>query len=708
MDSWPGRPYPHGATWDGEGTNFSLFSENAESVQLCLFDEAGQETCIQVEERTAFNWHCYLPGVGPGQRYGYRVLGPYAPRQGHRFNPHKLLLDPYAKAITGEVEWHAANVLPYVPDTEPVEDADLEPDDEDDAEAMPKAVVIDPAFDWEGDRRLETPWPDTVIYEVHVKGFTMRHPDVRDDLRGTYAGLASEPAIAHLQSLGVTAVELLPIHQIVPEAVVVDRGLTNYWGYSSIGYLAPHGPYAATGDRGEQVREFKGMVKALHRAGIEVILDVVYNHTAEGNHLGPTLAFRGIDNASYYRLMPDDPRFYMDFTGTGNSLNPVHPNVLRLIMDSLRYFVVDCHVDGFRFDLASALARELYDVDRLSAFFDIIHQDPILSQVKLIAEPWDVGPGGYQVGNFPILWSEWNGIYRDTMRDFWRGQGGIADFAQRFTGSSDLYASDGRRPFASINFVTAHDGFTLADLVSYNEKHNEANGEGNRDGTDDNRSWNCGVEGPTDDPEVNALRARQQRNFLTTLFLSQGVPMLLGGDELGRTQQGNNNAFCQDNEISWFDWDLDDGQRALLEFTRSLIAFRAKHPTVRRRAFLTGGTLRGSGLPDVWWFRPDGRKMTQRDWGRGEAKTIGVFLNGAEIPTHSLRGEDVDDDSFMLLFNGHHEPITFSLPTRRFGLRWTVVLSTADGRFGDSGETVAPRAPIDVGARSIVILRRAG
>jgi isoamylase len=708
MDSWPGRPYPHGATWDGEGTNFSLFSENAESVQLCLFDEAGQETCIQVEERTAFNWHCYLPGVGPGQRYGYRVLGPYAPRQGHRFNPHKLLLDPYAKAITGEVEWHAANVLPYVPDTEPVEDADLEPDDEDDAEAMPKAVVIDPAFDWEGDRRLETPWPDTVIYEVHVKGFTMRHPDVRDDLRGTYAGLASEPAIAHLQSLGVTAVELLPIHQIVPEAVVVDRGLTNYWGYSSIGYLAPHGPYAATGDRGEQVREFKGMVKALHRAGIEVILDVVYNHTAEGNHLGPTLAFRGIDNASYYRLMPDDPRFYMDFTGTGNSLNPVHPNVLRLIMDSLRYFVVDCHVDGFRFDLASALARELYDVDRLSAFFDIIHQDPILSQVKLIAEPWDVGPGGYQVGNFPILWSEWNGIYRDTMRDFWRGQGGIADFAQRFTGSSDLYASDGRRPFASINFVTAHDGFTLADLVSYNEKHNEANGEGNRDGTDDNRSWNCGVEGPTDDPEVNALRARQQRNFLTTLFLSQGVPMLLGGDELGRTQQGNNNAFCQDNEISWFDWDLDDGQRALLEFTRSLIAFRAKHPTVRRRAFLTGGTLRGSGLPDVWWFRPDGRKMTQRDWGRGEAKTIGVFLNGAEIPTHSLRGEDVDDDSFMLLFNGHHEPITFSLPTRRFGLRWTVVLSTADGRFGDGGETVAPRAPIDVGARSIVILRRAG
>ena len=450
------------------------------------------------------------------------------------------------------------------------------------------------------------------------------------------------------------------------------------------------------------------MVKALHRAGIEVILDVVYNHTAEGNHLGPILAFRGIDNVSYYRLVPDDRRFYMDFTGTGNSLNPLHPNVLRLIMDSLRYFVVDCHVDGFRFDLASALARELYDVDRLSAFFDIIHQDPILSQVKLIAEPWDVGPGGYQVGNFPILWSEWNGIYRDTMRDFWRGQGSIGDFGQRFTGSSDLYASDGRRPFASINFITAHDGFTLADLVSYNEKHNEANGEGSRDGTDDNRSWNCGAEGPTAETEVNALRAQQQRNFLTTLFLSQGVPMLLGGDELGRTQRGNNNAFCQDNEISWFDWELDEGRRALLEFTRSLIAFRATHPTFRRRAFLTGGTPRGSGLPDVWWFRSDGRKMTQRDWGRGEAKTIGVFLNGEEIPTHSPRGEDVRDDSFMLLFNGHHEPITFSLPTRRFGLRWTVVLSTADGRLGDGGQTVAPREPIEVEARSIVVLRRVG
>src|SRR6202521_2760265 len=543
-----------GASWDGRGTNFALFSANAEKVELCLFDGQGRRELERVElpERTEDVWHGYLNDVGPGQCYGYRVHGPYAPEHGHRFNPHKLVLDPYAKAVMGTVDWRAADVLPYVPGTE---QADLVPDDADDANAMPKAVVIDPPFDWEGDTRLETPWPDTVIYEVHVKGFTMRHPDVRDDLRGTYAGLASEGSLAHLQSLGVTAVELLPIHQIVPESFLVDRGLTNYWGYSSIGYLAPHGPYAATGDRGEQLREFKGMVKALHRAGIEVILDVVYNHTAEGNHLGPILAFKGIDNSAYYRLMPDEARHYMDFTGTGNSLNPANPSVLRLIMDSLRYFVVDWHVDGFRFDLASALAREFYDVDRLSAFFDIIHQDPILSQVKLIAEPWDVGPGGYQVGNFPILWSEWNGIYRDTMRDFWRGQGGIADFAQRFTGSSDLYASDGRRPFASINFITAHDGFTLTDLVSYNEKHNEANGEGNRDGTNDNRSWNCGVEGPTDDPEITVLRERQKRNFLTTLFLSQGVPMLVGGDELGRTQEGNNNAWCQDNELSWFDWE---------------------------------------------------------------------------------------------------------------------------------------------------------
>jgi isoamylase len=704
VHAWPGKPYPLGPTWDGQGTNFSLFSENAERVQLCLFDDSGgNETRVELYERTAFNWHCYLPGIGPGQCYGYRVHGPYAPEHGHRFNPSKLLLDPHAKAITGSVDWNAANVFPYATS----EEGDLRPDDQDDASAMPKCVVIDPFFDWEGDRHLETPWSDTIIYEVHVKGFTIRHPDVREDLRGTYAGLASEPAISHLKSLGVTAVELLPVHQIIPESFLVERELTNYWGYSSIGYFAPHCDYAATGSRGEQVREFKGMVKALHQAGIEVILDVVYNHTAEGNHLGPMLAFRGIDNRSYYRLMPDDLRHYMDFTGTGNSLNPGHPNVLALIMDSLRYFVVDCHVDGFRFDLASALAREFYDVDRLSAFFDIIHQDPVLSQVKLIAEPWDVGPGGYQVGNFPILWSEWNGIYRDTMRDFWRGQANVAAFASRFTGSSDLYASDGRRPFASINFITAHDGFTLADLVTYNEKHNEANRNPNGDGSDDNRSWNCGVEGPTDEPDVNALREQQQRNFLTTLFVSQGVPMLLGGDELGRTQRGNNNGWCQDNELSWFDWELDEERQRLLELARELIAFRRRHPTFRRRTFLTGGSPRGSGLPDVLWLRPDGRKMTLRDWGRDDARTIGVFLNGDEIPASGVHGEEVTDETFLLLFNAHHETVTFRLPTRRFGARWKLELSTAEARFAEDVWSVGAREEVDVEARSILVLRRA-
>jgi isoamylase len=703
MEAWPGRPFPLGPTWDGTGTNFSIFSENAQAVQLCLFDDDGRETRIEMQERTALNWHCYVEGVGPGQRYGYRVQGPYDPMRGHRFNPSKLLLDPYAKAIDGTVDWSAANVLPYVPGGD---DADLEPDDEDDVEAIPKCVVIDPAFDWEDDARLDTPWHETVIYEVHVKGFTMRNPQVREDLRGTYAGLASEPALEYLRSLGVTAVELLPIHHIVPESFLVERKLTNYWGYSSIGYLAPHALYAATGRRGEQVREFKGMVKALHRAGIEVILDVVYNHTAEGNHLGPLLAFKGVDNASYYRLVPEDPRYYMDFTGTGNSLNPVQPSVLRLIMDSLRYFVLDCHVDGFRFDLASALAREFYDVDRLSAFFDTIQQDPVLSQVKLIAEPWDVGPGGYQVGNFPILWTEWNGLYRDEVRDWWRGQGRVAEFATRFTGSSDLYQSDGRRPFASINFVTAHDGFTLADLVSYNEKHNEANLEGNRDGTDDNRSWNCGVEGPTDDPAVNELRERQQRNFLTTLLLSQGVPMVLGGDELSRSQGGNNNAWCQDNEISWYDWELSEGGERLLEFARRLIAFRRAHPVFRRRSFFTGSDPRGSGLPDVWWFRPDGRKMTQRDWQRGDARTIGVFLNGDEIPTVSPRGEEVVDESFLLLFNAHFEPITFKLPVRRFGARWKLELSTAEPELEEGEFSFAAREEVVVGARSVVVLRR--
>jgi glycogen operon protein len=701
---WPGVPFPLGATWDGEGTNFSLFSENARSVELCLFDEDGEEERVAVEQVTAHNWHCYLPGVGPGTRYGFRVHGPYRPDVGHRFNPHKLLLDPYAKAIDGGVRWEAANVLPYIPDG--TDTADLEPDDEDDAEAMPRCIVVDEGFDWEGDRPPRTPWRDTVIYETHVRGFTMRHPGVRDDLRGTYAGLASEPALEYLQDLGVTAVELLPIHHIIDESFLHDRGLTNYWGYSSIGYLAPHAGYAATGRTGDQVREFKGMVKALHRAGIEVILDVVYNHTAEGNHLGPMLSFRGVDNRSYYRLMPDDQRYYMDFTGTGNSLNVVNPSVLRLIMDSLRYWVIECHVDGFRFDLASALARELYDVDRLSAFFDVIHQDPVLSQVKLIAEPWDVGPGGYQVGNFPVLWSEWNGIYRDVVRDFWRAAAPAAEFASRFTGSADLYADEGRRAFASINFITAHDGFTLRDLVSYNDKHNEANLEANRDGTDDNRSWNCGAEGETDDPGIVELRARQQRNFLTTLFLSLGTPMLLGGDELSRTQGGNNNAWCQDNEISWYGWELDEDQCAQLEFTRRLIALRRAHPVFRRAAFLVGQEQEGSGLPDVWWFRTDGRRMTQRDWQFHDAHTLGVFLNGEEIPERSERGEPVDDDSFLLLFNAHYDPVTFTLPARRFGSTWTHELCTARPDLQDGQDELAARSEVHLEARSLKVLRR--
>ncbi|HEY2162333.1 MAG TPA: glycogen debranching protein GlgX, partial [Solirubrobacteraceae bacterium] len=623
---WPGQPFPLGATWDGEGTNFSIFSEHGEGAELCLYDEEGNEARIELAECTALNYHCYLPGVGPGQRYGFRVRGPYAPLEGHRFNPDKLLIDPYAKAIEGQVDWsQGGTVLPYVPNGD--EDADLEPDDEDDDAMIPKSVVIDSGFDWEDDRPPRIPWADTIIYETHVKGFTSRHPEVREDLRGTYAGLASEPALAYLKSLGVTAVELLPVHHIENESFLVDRGLSNYWGYSTIGYLAPHSEYAATGRCGEQVREFKGMVKALHRAGIEVILDVVYNHTAEGNHLGPMLSFKGADNRAYYRLMPDDERHYMDFTGTGNSLNPVHPSVLRLIMDSLRYWVVECHVDGFRFDLASALAREFYDVDRLSAFFDVIHQDPVLSQAKLIAEPWDVGPGGYQVGNFPVLWSEWNGVYRDTMRDFWRACASVGDFASRLSGSADLYESDGRDPFASINFITAHDGFTLRDLVSYEHKHNEANLEDNRDGTDDNRSWNCGVEGDTDDDEIRELRARQQRNFLTTLLVSQGTPMLLGGDERGRTQSGNNNGWCQDSEISWYRWDDDPQAEVLRDFTRRLIRLRREHCTFRRETFLRGREVNGSALPDVWWFRTDGRKMTSRDWQHGEA-VLGMFLNG--------------------------------------------------------------------------------
>ena len=700
---WPGRPFPLGAEWDGEGVNFSLFSENAVRVELCLFNHAGdEEERIEVTERTAFNWHCYLPGVGPGQHYAYRVHGPYRPEEGLRFNPAKVLIDPYAKSIDGPIRWGEGNVLPYVPDG--TSEGDLEPDDEDDSLAVPKSVVIDPYFDWEDDQPPRTPLQDTVIYEVHVKGFTRLYERIPEEFRGTYAGLASDEAIEYLTTLGITAVELLPIHQIADESFLVEKGLTNYWGYSSIGYLAPHSEYAATGKHGDEVREFKGMVKALHRAGIEVILDVVYNHTAEGNHLGPMLSFKGVDNTTYYRLMPEDPRFYMDFTGTGNSLNPVHPSVLRLIMDSLRYWVVECHVDGFRFDLASTLARELYEVDRLSAFFDTIHQDPVLSQVKLIAEPWDVGPGGYQVGNFPVLWSEWNGIYRDTMRDWWRGEVTAGEFAERLTGSSDLYEDDGRHPFASINFITAHDGFTMRDLVTYNQKHNEANLEDNKDGTDDNRSWNCGVEGESDDYETNLVREKQHCNFLVTLLLSQGTPMLLGGDEFARTQLGNNNAWCQDNEISWFNWNWDERGQRIYQFTQRLLVLRREHPVFRRRQFLAGGASDGSGLPDVWWFRADGRRMTKRDWN--EMRTVGMFLNGQEIAAPGPHGERIVDDSFLLLFNAHHEDVSFMLPTRRFGATWELVLTTADP-LTPEGLLVAPaRTEVPVIARSVMLLKR--
>jgi isoamylase len=703
-EAWPGQPFPLGAVWDGNGTNFSIFSENAQGVELCLFDEEGNETRVDVQAKRAHNWHCYVPGVGPGQRYGYRVRGEYAPEEGHRFNPDKLLIDPYAKAIEGLVSWaNDANILPYVPGEG--DDADLERDDEDDSSVVPKSIVIDESFDWEGDRPPNTPLADTIIYETHVRGFTMTHPDVRAELRGTYAGLASEPALEYLKDLGITAVELLPVHHICDESFLHEKGLTNYWGYSTIGYLAPHSEYAVTGRRGEQVREFKGMVKALHSAGIEVILDVVYNHTAEGNHLGPMLSFKGVDNASYYRLVPDNPHHYVDFTGTGNSLNPVNPAVLRMIMDSLRYFVTECRVDGFRFDLASALARELYDVDRLSAFFDTIHQDPVLSQVKLIAEPWDVGPGGYQVGNFPILWSEWNGVYRDQMRDFWRTHAPIGQLAVRLSGSADLYEEDGREPFASINFITAHDGFTLRDLVSYNDKHNEANGEDNRDGTDDNRSWNCGTEGDTDDPEIQELRLRQQRNFLTTLLVSQGTPMLLGGDELNRTQGGNNNGWCQDSEISWYDWNQDAERDRMHAFVRRLIRLRREHCTFRRETFLRGRELDDMPLPDVWWFRADGRKMTPRDWEHGEA-VLGMFLNGETIMSRGPRGETIDDDSFVVLFNAHFEDRQFRLPRQNMGRRWELELSTSEPDAVSGSAAFAARELVDVMAHSITILKR--
>jgi isoamylase len=702
MKTLPGKPYPLGATWDGAGVNFALASENASGVELCLFggDDGNQrQACIPVPEQTGFVWHVYLPGIRPGQRYGYRVHGPYEPANGHRFNPAKLMLDPYAKAIDRTINWNDA-LFGY---TIGSEKQDLQRDERDSAAFAPKCVVTEPWFEWDGDRRLSIPWEDTVIYELHTKGMTKLHPALPEELRGTYTGLVHPAVIAHLKRLGITAVELMPVHHFVAERSLVEKKLTNYWGYNSIGFFAPDVRYCSSGTRGQQVSEFKSMVKEFHRAGIEVILDVVYNHTAEGNQLGPTLSFRGIDNAVYYRLT-DDHRYYIDYTGCGNSLNMRHPRTLQLIMDSLRYWISDMHVDGFRFDLAATLARELHEVDRLSAFFDIIQQDPIISRVKLIAEPWDVGEGGYQVGNFPPLWSEWNGKYRDCVRDYWRGADQtLNEFAARLTGSSDLYAWSGRRPHASINFVTAHDGFTLHDLVSYNSKHNEANGEENRDGENNNRAWNCDAEGETDNAEVNALRARQQRNFIATLMFSQGVPMLLGGDEMGRTQRGNNNAYCQDNEISWIHWDQAD--RDLIEFTRTAIELRKHHCNFRRRRFFQGRPIRGNEVGDIGWFKPDGNPMSDDDWNSGFAKSIGVYLNGDAIPGVDERGEPFKDNSFYLLFNAHHEAIDFILPDGAWGKRFEKVFDTMRR---ESGRPRALRSgsKLHVEARSVAVLRR--
>jgi isoamylase len=694
---WPGQPYPLGATFDGAGTNFAVFSEVAERVELCLFDEAGNERKVDLPETDAFVWHGYLPGAQPGQRYGFRVHGPDDPSNGHRCNPSKLLLDPYAKAVDGDMDWDEACFGYKFDDPEAFNDADSAPH-------VFKSVVINPFFDWADDRHPRTPYNETVIYEAHVKGLTMTHPDVPEELRGTYAGLGHATTIAHLTKLGVTAIELMPVHQFVQDHHLQERGLSNYWGYNTIGFLAPHNAYAATGTTGQQVSEFKGMVRAMHAAGIEVILDVVYNHTAEGNQMGPTLSFRGIDNANYYRLVDDDKAHYYDTTGTGNSLLMRSPHVLQMIMDSLRYWVTEMHVDGFRFDLAATLARQFHEVDRLSAFFDLVQQDPIVSQVKLIAEPWDIGDGGYQVGNFPPLWSEWNGKYRDTVRDFWRGEPStIPEFASRFTGSSDLYAFSGRRPYASINFVTAHDGFTLNDLVSYNEKHNEANGEDNNDGESHNRSWNCGAEGDTDDLDILTVREQQKRNFLTTLILSQGVPMILHGDELGRSQGGNNNAYCQDNEVSWIDWGDARDNDVTLQFTAALVQLRHDHPVFRRRRFFTGA--RGSELHDLAWFDTSGELMDDKDWDASFARTLAVFLNGDAIPEPDAAGMAVHDDSFLVLFNAHSEELDFTLPDSQWGESWEVTLDTAQPLMGERLSGKASQ-PFTVEARSTVVLRR--
>lgn len=693
-----GSPYPLGATYDGEGVNFALFSENAEAVELYLYDSSNQQEIekFKITEKTHQVWHIYVSGIKPGQLYGYRVHGPYDPAQGHRFNPHKLLIDPYAKAISGVVQWNDA-LFAYN-----IGEDDLSLDTTDSAPFVPKSVVIDGHFDWGDDHPPRIPMHQSVIYETHVKGFTATHPEIPEEIRGTYAALAHPVTINYLKELGITAIELLPIHHFITDRHLQDKGLTNYWGYNSVGFFAPDVRYSASGTHGEQVVEFKEMVKALHSAGIEVILDVVYNHTGEGNEMGPTLSFRGIDNASYYRLA-EDPRYYMDFTGTGNTLNTRQPNVLRLIMDSLRYWVQEMHVDGFRFDLASALARELHDVDKLSSFFDVIHQDPVISQVKLIAEPWDIGEGGYQVGEFPAGWAEWNGKYRDCIRDYWIGADSmIAEFANRLTGSSDLYRGDNRTPSASINFITAHDGFTLHDLVSYNEKHNEANGEDNKDGESHNRSWNCGAEGPTDDSTVNNLREKQKRNMLVTLFLSQGVPMLVAGDEQGRTQQGNNNAYCQDNEISWLNWANVDV--SLLDFTKKLIHFRREHPVFCRRKWFQGLPIRGTGVEDIVWFLPDASEMDDHHWQEDYARSLAVFLNGAGIRSVDTDGKKIVDANFYLIFNAYWEDVTYTLPGENYGAGWFKILDTNNDTIESLGNYSAGDS-ILVPSRSILLFQ---
>ena len=697
---WPGEPYPLGSTYDGAGTNFALFSDVAEKVELCLISAEGEETRIELEEVDAHIWHCYIPSIMPGQRYAYRVHGPFDPANGKRCDPNKLLVDPYAKAFDGEFDGHPSLFNYDIHDHS-------KRNTEDSLGHTMTSVVINPFFDWGADRAPRTPYNETVIYEAHVKGMTMTHPDIPEELRGTYAGLAHPAIIVYLKDLGVTAIELMPVHQFLQDDHLREKGLRNYWGYNTFGFLAPHQDYSASQKPGGAVSEFKGMVRAFHDAGIEVILDVVYNHTAEGNHMGPTICFRGIDNEAYYRLVEGDRQHYMDYTGTGNSLNVRHPHSLQLIMDSLRYWVSEMHVDGFRFDLASTLAREFHDVDRLSAFFDLVQQDPIVSQVKLIAEPWDVGEGGYQVGNFPPQWTEWNGKYRDTIRDFWRGEPStLGEFASRITGSSDLYANNDRRPTASINFVTAHDGFTLNDLVSYNEKHNMANGEDNRDGESHNRSWNCGVEGPTDDERVLSLRSRQHRNFLTTLLLSQGTPMISHGDEMGRGQKGNNNVYCQDNRLSWVDWNQTRTNSELVEYTQFLTELRAEHPVFRRRRFLRGGPLGAeTDDRDIAWLTYEGRVMTTDDWNFDFGKSLMVWLNGDAITEPDRRGHRIEDDSFLLCFNAHHEDIMFQIPGTEYAHSWEVIIDTTEITGRPTRERIVePEGELRVPARSTIVL----